>query len=85
MQVSIDISMYPLERAYREPILAFIDRLAAIPGVSVARNDLATQVFGDYDTVMGELTDAVREVLEAHRETVFVIKLVGGNRQGHNA
>lgn len=85
MQVSIDISMYPLEREYREPILAFIDRLAAIPGVSVVRNDLATQVFGDYDRVMGELTDSVKAVLAEHEETVFVIKLVGGNRHGQNA
>lgn len=82
MRVSIDISMYPLEEEYREPILTFIGRLQQNPRLSVKSNTMSTQVFGSYDAVMSEMTDEIRTVLEANPQTVFVLKLIGVDRSG---
>ena len=82
LQVSIDISMYPLSDDYLRPIQAFIDRLHTLDGVQVACNTLSTQVFGDYHTVMSAMTDELEAVFTDNPHTVFVMKLVGTNRCG---
>jgi len=84
MQVSVDISLYPLKEEYKTPILRFIESMENEPEVEVVRNDLATQLYGDYRTVMNLLDKEIEQVLKANEASVFVIKLVGGNRLGQN-
>jgi len=84
MQVSVDISLYPLKEEYKTPILRFIEAMENEPEVEVVRNDLATQLYGDYRTVMNLLDKEIEQVLKANEASVFVIKLVGGNRLGQN-
>lgn len=84
MQVSVDISLYPLKEEYKAPILRFIEAMENEPEVEVVRNDLATQLYGDYRTVMNLLDKEIEQVLKANEASVFVIKLVGGNRLGQN-
>ncbi len=52
MKASIDISLYPLNSDYIPAIQNFIDRIQLDPNVAVKRNDLTTQIYGDYDHVM---------------------------------
>lgn len=80
MNASIDISMYPLEEAYCSAIVEFIDRLDANPNLRVERNSMSTQVFGEYKTVMAEMTDEMLLALEKLPTTVFVLKLIGTDR-----
>ena len=80
MDVSIDISMYPLEEDYCPAIIAFIDRLDANPNLKVERNSMSTQVFGDYKTVMAEMSDEMLIALQKLPTTVFVLKLIGTDR-----
>ena len=80
MDVSIDISMYPLEEGYCPSIIEFIDRLDANPNLKVERNSMSTQVFGEYKTVMAEMTDEMLIALEKLPTTVFVLKLIGTDR-----
>ena len=80
MDVSIDISMYPLEEEYCPSIIEFIDRLDANPNLKVERNSMSTQVFGEYKTVMAEMTDEMLIALEKLPTTVFVLKLIGTDR-----
>ncbi len=80
MKVSIDISMYPLEEEYCPAIIEFIDRLDNNPNFTVERNSMSTQVFGDYKTVMAEISDEMLIALEKLPTTVFVLKLIGTDR-----
>ncbi len=82
MKVSIDISMYPLQSEFEKPISAFIERLVREQRVNIVRTELSTQVYGEYDVVMGLLTDEMKAVFEAMPQSVFVIKIVGEDRKG---
>lgn len=83
MQISVDISLYPLSIAgYEQPILDFIDALEKEPAVDVVRNELSTQVHGDYAIIMELLHKEIGDVFEKLPHSVFVLKLVGNNRKG---
>jgi len=79
MNVSVEISLYPLDRDYIPPIKAFIDRLQAHPEIRVLTNTMSTQVFGPYETVLAILA---REMQATHRDTpkaCFVTKVLNGD------
>ncbi|CAH0999357.1 hypothetical protein LEM8419_00655 [Neolewinella maritima] len=76
MHVSIDLSLYPLTPDYEAPIIAFIERLHGHAGIQVATNHLATQLTGEYDTVMDVLKEAMRPTLASETACSFVIKLL---------
>jgi len=82
MEVSVDISLYPLKEDFVGPILAFIDAIEKADGMTVVRNSLSTQVFGDYHMIMKILEKEVYNVLDVIPDSVFVLKIVGRNRYG---
>lgn len=82
MEISVDISMYPLQREFEAPILAFIDMLEKEKHVEVVRNELSTQVHGEYKTIIALLEKEMFSVFQDIPDSVFVLKLVGNNRQG---
>lgn len=83
MQISVDISLYPLKVAgYEQPILDFIDTLEKEPAVDVVRNELSTQVHGDYAIIMHLLHKEIGNIFEMLPDSVFVLKIVGNNRKG---
>lgn len=82
MKISVDISMYPLQKDYEAPILAFIAQLEKETSVEVLRNELSTQVHGDYKTIMTLLEKEMFSVFTEIPDSIFVLKFVGNNRQG---
>ncbi|MCF6253353.1 MAG: hypothetical protein L3J38_01235 [Thiomicrorhabdus sp.] len=84
MKISIDISMYPLQADYCQPIIDFIERVEQLPNITIQRNAMSTQLFGDYRPVMDALDSEILKVLETIPETVFVIKLIGIDRNKAN-
>jgi uncharacterized protein YqgV (UPF0045/DUF77 family) len=82
MEISVDISMYPLQSEFEAPILAFIAELEKEQSVEVLRNELSTQVHGDYKTIMALLEQEMFSVFTEIPDSIFVLKLVGNNRQG---
>lgn len=83
MQISVDISLYPLKVAgYEQPILNFIAALEKVPKVDIVRNELSTQIHGDYAIIMKLLQEEIYAVFEELPDSVFVLKLVGNNRKG---
>ncbi|MBD3790624.1 MAG: hypothetical protein IE918_00475 [Campylobacterales bacterium] len=83
MQISVDISLYPLkEMGYEQPILDFIAALEKEPNVAIVRNELSTQIHGDYAIIMQLLQEEIYAVFEELPDSVFVLKLVGNNRKG---
>ena len=82
MEISVDISMYPLQREFEAPILVFIDMLEKEESVEVVRNELSTQVHGEYKIIMALLEKEMFSVFTEIPDSIFVLKLVGNNRQG---
>ena len=80
MNISVDISMYPLLEGFEKPILAFIAALEKESGIDVVRNDLSTQVYGDYEIIMNLIKREIYEVFKEIPHSVFVIKMVGNDR-----
>jgi len=82
MEISVDISMYPLQKEFKTPILAFISQLEEETSVEVVRNELSTQIHGEYKTIMALLEKEMFSVFTEIPDSIFVLKFVGNNRQG---
>lgn len=81
MQVSIEISLYPLaEQTYKSQIWGFIDNLNAVDGLNVVTNGMSTQVFGEYDLATTTVMAEIKKVHETLGAAVFVCKFIGGDR-----
>lgn len=79
MEISVEISKYPLADDYIPAIKDFIDRLQATEGLSVVGNTMSTQVFGDYDLVMDTLKTEMKKSYEQFGKAIFVCKFIGAN------
>ena len=82
MEISVDISMYPLQTEYLPAITAFIERLKTEPSVKVSCNELSTQLHGDYRIIMKLLEEEIFSVFTEIPHSIFVLKFVGNNREG---
>lgn len=82
MNVSVDISYYPLKDEFIPPIKSFIDRLNSHAGIDVKTSGMSTQVFGKYFEVMEILTKEIHASFELPH-SVFVLKIVNADLQIH--
>ena len=77
MRGIIEISMYPLNESFVEPIKAFIERLNGHEGLDVETNATSTRVSGEYDLVIATVTEEMRRVHSAGTpRVVFVLKVL---------
>lgn len=79
MKLTIDISLYPLTEEFIPVIKGFINKLENYNGITVARNNISTQLSGDYDLVMNLLQNELKQIFELHR-SVFVVKFLAGDK-----
>ena len=82
MKASVDISLYPLADEYIPAIKEFIERVQQHPEIVVVRNDLSTQLYGDYEQIMDLLKVEVRLSWEKYGKSIFVIKLLRDDLRG---
>ena len=82
MKTSVDISLYPLAEDYIPAIKEFIERLQQYPGVNVLRNNLSTQLYGDYDLVMDLLKVEIRNSWDKYGKGIFVVKFLLDDLRG---
>ena len=82
MKASVDISLYPLADEYIPAIQEFIDRVQEYPEVAVIRNDLSTQLYGDYEQIMDLLKVELRLSWEKYGKSIFVIKFLRDDLRG---
>jgi len=80
MNISVDISYYPLQEEFIPHILDFIQRLKTHEGLVANTNGMSTQVFGEYDLVMGALTAEIKKSFELPH-SVFVMKVINADLQ----
>ncbi|MGJ8686165.1 MAG: YkoF family thiamine/hydroxymethylpyrimidine-binding protein [Spongiibacteraceae bacterium] len=79
MQLSVEISMYPLKDEYIPAIQDFIDRLNTHADLRVMTNTMSTQVFGDYDMLMDVIKKEMRQSYERFGRAIFVCKFIEGD------
>ena len=82
MNVSVEISYYPLQSEFIEPIRDFIQRLNRYQSLKVQTNGMSTQVFGEYDEVMGALQAEIKKSFQLPH-SVFVMKVINADLQEH--
>ncbi|MGI9295672.1 MAG: YkoF family thiamine/hydroxymethylpyrimidine-binding protein [Pseudomonadales bacterium] len=79
MQLSAEISLYPLKDEYVPAIVEFIARLKEHDGLRVIGNTMSTQIFGEYDLVMDVLRAEMRRSFATQGRAIFVCKFVDGD------
>ncbi|REL35652.1 hypothetical protein [Thalassotalea euphylliae] len=81
MQISIDLSLYPLaQKAYKTEIWAFINALKADAQVKVVSNGMSTQVFGEYDHTLNFVMAEMKKVHQTVGGAVFILKIIADDR-----
>lgn len=79
MQITIEISMYPLRDRYEDAILEFIQEIKSNPGIEIRVNETSTHIFGDYDKVFNAINGGVKKSFLKYGKAVFVLKILNGN------
>ena len=79
MNVSLEITMYPLTDAYKPAITDFLRKLNSFENLEIITNGMSTQVFGEYDTVMKAYTAALRPSMEQETPIAVVSKIINGH------
>lgn len=78
MKISVEISYYPLNERYIPPIKEFIAALNENKKLTIRTNTMATQVFGEFDEVMGTLQKCMKQAF-ALPHSVFVMKVINAD------
>ncbi len=76
MRVAVDISLYPLTEDFIPPIKDVIERLNRYPDLEVVTNPMATQICGEYETVMDALKTEIGTTFEQLPHAIFTIKIL---------
>ena len=84
MKISVEITLSPLQDDYEPAIINFIKSLRA-SGLTIKENPLSTQVYGEYDEVMGILNKEMKIALEAVERGLMYIKIVKSDRSDYAA
>lgn len=82
MNVSIEITLAPLQEAYEEPIKEFIRALRASPFI-VKENPLSTQVYGELTPMMEFLTQAIDSTFDSIAAGIIHLKIVKSDRSSY--
>jgi len=83
MQVSVEISYYPMHEEYIPPILSFVNRLKNHDKLQIKSSGMSTLVFGKYREVMEILTIEIENSFEIP-QSVFVLKIMNTDLNHHS-
>ncbi len=78
MKISVEISYYPLNEQYKIPIKGFIANLNKNKNLVIRTNTMATQVFGEFEEVMGTIQQCMKQAFELPH-SVFVMKVINAD------
>jgi uncharacterized protein YqgV (UPF0045/DUF77 family) len=82
MEISVELTLSPLQDNFEPPIIAFIQALRS-SGLTVLENPLSTQVYGPYDQVMEVLNKEIKTAMEALDQGVLLLKMVKSDRSDY--
>ncbi|WP_136466710.1 thiamine-binding protein [Flagellimonas onchidii] len=82
MNISVELTLTPLQDNFEPPIIDFIKKLRA-SGLTILENPLSTQVYGAYDEVMELLHSEIKETFSNLDHVVLTMKMVKSDRSGY--
>jgi len=82
MEISVDLTLSPLQNDYETHVINFIKTLRNSE-FKVLENPLSTQIFGNYDALMPFLTEAIKRSFEDVDISVLTMKVVKTNRSDY--
>ncbi|MFC2148064.1 MAG: hypothetical protein WBM91_10595 [Eudoraea sp.] len=82
MNISVELTLSPLQDNYEELIIGFIKKIRA-SGFTVLENPLSTQIYGDYDDIMKLLNREIKLALELMENGLMYIKIVKTDRSNY--
>ncbi|WP_271856295.1 thiamine-binding protein [Patiriisocius marinus] len=82
MNISVELTLTPLQDNFEPAIIDFIKSLRA-SGLTVLENPLSTQVYGEYDAVMSILNTEMKTALQAVDNGLMYIKIVKTDRSDY--
>ncbi len=82
MQISLELTLTPLQNDYEEHIINFIKRLRASE-FKVLENPLSTQIYGEYDRVMSFVTKEIKQSFGDMDHVLVYMKMVKSNRSDY--
>ena len=84
MQISVELTLTPLQDDFEGPIKKFI-KTVRTSGFTVIENPLSTQIYGPYDKIMEFLTEEIKEAFQSADHILINLKIVKGNRSDYAA
>ncbi|MFT7528279.1 MAG: hypothetical protein ACI9LY_003440 [Arenicella sp.] len=80
MNLSVEISLYPLQDNYLDIIELFlIDINQNSHQLEIRTSNMSTRIFGDFNSVTQLLNSAMRRSMQLHGKIVFVCKYLEGD------
>lgn len=74
MNVSLEISYYPLMEGYSDAVKEFIRLLENHKNITLESGTMSSTVYGEYKVVMDLLTQSLKPLMEQY-PSVFVLKI----------
>jgi len=74
MNITAEMSLYPLKDGPVPEIIDFIRELRAQQGFEIVSNQLSTQLRGDFDVVTAAINHCMRQAMAAPNTVVLVVK-----------
>ena len=82
MEISVELTLTPLQDNFEVPIIEFIKTLRAT-GCIVRETPLSTQIYGEFSNVMTHVTEATKQAFEQTEHIVLNMKIVKSNRSDY--
>lgn len=79
MKISVELTLSPLQDDFEPIVIQFIQKLRA-SGLTIIENPLSTQVYGEYDQVMGILQEEIRASFKIMEHGLLTMKIVKSDR-----
>ena len=84
MQVSIEISLYPLNKNFISPINNFINYPDNYDNIEVHINNMSTQLFGEFVDLIKVLKVEMEKTFKNQINSVFNLKIVNGDSRKYD-
>lgn len=82
MNISVDLTLSPLQDDYEKHVIDFI-KVLRNSEFTVLENPLSTQIYGDYNTLMPFLTEAIKISFKNQDICVLTMKVIKTNRSNY--
>lgn len=81
MQLSAELSLYPLHEDYAPVVLDFIESLVADGDISAVTNSMSTQIHGESSAVFAAIERALAASVARFGKQVLVVKFLPNHQE----